>query len=212
MNNLIKLFLFAILCIDCTGKANSVIAEDESCDTIFVTYVPHLYETSVRTSCSSIAELGKCDRIELTIKEISTEDFNLIADFIHQMNPAGQDSSCEARVHVKMGNNELCLGDFICCACDIEDRDLNTSNFEYAIYKIKHLSGYYNCYDTLDIKYDNLTQKFGIPEDYCHDSKPYLIELYTDENGEVHEFGMDEGIRRVALIRKENLLDWLGRF
>lgn len=212
MKKIIIALLTALLYVSCVDKVNNVVEKEDGYDTIFISYTPYLYETSVATPCSSIAEFGRCDNIELTIKEIRTEDFNLIADFVNHMKSMEQERGCEARIHVKMGDSELCLGDFICCACDINDNVLNTSNSEYAIYKIKHLSGYYNCYDTLDIKYDELVRKYGVPEDYCHDSKPYLIELYTDEDGGVYEFGMEEGIRRVALIRKENLLDWLGRF
>lgn len=192
-----------MLFVNCVNKVNNVAAKGDDYDTIFVSYTPYIYDTSVTTPCCSIAAYLNCDSIELQVKEISASDFSLIADFINQMKPTGQERGCDARIHVKMGDSELCLSDFICCACDIDAHVLNTSNFEYAIYKIKHLSGYYNCYDTLDIKYDELVRKYGIPEDYCYDSKPYLIELYTDEDVEICDFAMDEEIRRVALVRKE---------
>lgn len=203
MKNIIIALAISVLFIDCIGKANNVVtSEGKSDDTIFVTYCPYIYETSVPTPCVSIAADSKRDSIELTIKEISSHDFNLIADFINHRKKIGQDGYCEARIHVKMGNQELCLGDFLCCACDIDDKKLNVSDFEYAIYKIKHLSGYYNCYDNLDIKYDELVRKFGIPEDYYYDSKPPFVVIETVDGEEVYDNHIED-IKRVALVKDQ---------
>ena len=209
MKIVITAFLIALLFVGCRGKVYNAAVGGDINDTIFVTYNPYIYETSTATPCSSIAEYAKSGSTELMVKEISTKDFSLIADFVNQMKSTVQERGCEARVHVKMGNIEFCLSDFICCACDIDDNYLNTSSFEYAIYKIKHLSGYYNCYDSLDIKYDELVCKFGIPEDYCYDSKPFFIVLDTDEKGEIYDYNVED-VRRVALVRKSNRISGAG--
>ena len=198
-NVLVIISVLLLSCINKNGKASY--CDEEINDTIFVTYAPYLFESSVMTSCRELAEDAKCDSVQLVVKEISLVDYDLIADFIKNVDYNGEDSACEARVHIKMGDRELCISDFICCACNLDDKGIDTSNDEYAIYKLKQLSGYYNCFDSLDIQYDELIQKYGIPKDYRYENKKVLTKGGPDSFDDLDEFELNfEEIRRVAIV------------
>ena len=64
------------------------------------------------------------------------------------------------------------------------------------------MSGYYNCYDTLDIKYDELVRKYGVPEDYYYDGKPPFVVIETVDGEEIYD-NYIEDIKRVALVKDQ---------
>ena len=65
-NVLVIISVLLLSCINKNGKASY--CDEEINDTIFVTYAPYLFESSVMTSCRELAEDAKCDSVQLVVK------------------------------------------------------------------------------------------------------------------------------------------------
>ena len=168
-----------------TGKADSF-------DTIYVTYHKGVYETSTSTPCKHVKKWAEKKSVSEVVA-ISQEDFDIIFSYLSENSNKGDTSmSCEARMYVQVSEYEMCIDDWIGCACDINDNDIPTD--EYALYLIRSLSGFYNYLDSLDLQFERLIEKYGMPSNY--QDKTVKFANWDDESI------LDE-VRKVALVREQ---------
>ena len=184
-------FLCCLCMLSCHSRQNRVQQETaESFDTIYVSYHKGVYETSVRTPCSLVKKWSESEDVSEVIV-IDKRDYDAIFSYLSENADKGNDSTtCEARIYVQAAENEICINDVIVCACDVNEKDIPAN--DYALYLIRSLSGYYNYLDSLDLQFDRLIEKFGMPS--CYQNKT-IKDINWDDDAYYDDF------RKVALVR-----------
>ncbi len=158
-------------------------------DSIIVAYYPYLFETSVAITCKDM-ERNMQKSNNSIVNYISVEDYHHFCDILNNRKHA--ESPCEARIFIQMDTVKICLGDFMTCACDIEDIGLNITLEE--IYWIKSIIGYYNWFKDDDLIYDAGIQQFGVPHNYHYIEREIV---HSTEDGKFKLY--DPKIKKIIL-------------
>ena len=154
MKKCIFLGVMTLMC--CTHKQVTPQLESNR-DSIVVAYYPYTFETTVRVSCRSMALEAAKVPVD-TIISLHKEDFDKIKGFVENQVPTDESHGCDARIYIKSGASEVCLGSVLSCLCDINDN--NIEGAMDAIYLIKWKSGFFNCFDREELNYDETIKEY----------------------------------------------------